>query len=469
MKEFLNHKIFNVISELSQKKETKSFVIGGYVRDKLLGRECNKDIDIVIERNGTEFAKELAKQLHVKNISVYKTFGTAMFEYDGINFEFVSARKESYNDKNSRNPIVSEGNIKEDQLRRDFSINAMAISLNKDNYGELIDPFNGIEDLKNKIIKTPTDPSITFSDDPLRMLRAIRFASTLNFHIEEKCFEAITANSERIKIITAERIHTELNKIILSEKPSIGFLLLNKTGLLKIILPELVSLQGVDTINNKAHKDNFYHSLKVLDNISEKSDNLWLRWTALLHDIGKSKTKKYIEGTGWTFYAHNYIGSKMIPKIFERLKLPLNEKLKYVQKLVELHMRPIALVEEIVTDSAIRRLIVDAGEDIDDLMTLCKADITSKNNLKVSQYLENFEIVNRKIIEVEESDHLRNFQPPIDGIEIMNYYNIPPSKEVGTLKQAIKDAILDGIIKNDYQEAFDYMIKTAEKLNILKK
>lgn len=469
MKEFLNHKIFNVISELSQKKETKSFVIGGYVRDKLLGRECKKDIDIVIEHNGIDFAKELAKQLHVKNISVYKTFGTAMFEYDGIEFEFVSARKESYNDISSRNPIVTEGSIKEDQLRRDFSINAMAISLNKDNYGELIDPFNGIEDLKNKIIKTPTDPSITFSDDPLRMLRAIRFASTLNFHIEEKCFEAITANSERIKIITAERIHTELNKIILSEKPSIGFLLLNKTGLLKIILPELVSLQGVDTINNKAHKDNFYHSLKVLDNISEKSDNLWLRWTALLHDIGKSKTKKYIEGTGWTFYAHNYIGSKMIPKIFERLKLPLNEKLKYVQKLVELHMRPIALVEEIVTDSAIRRLIVDAGEDIDDLMTLCKADITSKNNLKVSQYLENFEIVNRKIIEVEESDHLRNFQPPIDGIEIMNYYNIPPSKEVGTLKQAIKDAILDGIIKNDYQEAFDYMIKTAEKLNILKK
>lgn len=468
MEKFLNHKIFNIISKLSEEENVKSFIIGGYVRDRLLNKKFKKDIDIVVERNGIDFAKKLAKFLNVKKISEYKTFGTAMFVYDGIEFEFVTARKESYNDFSSRNPIVEEGKLKDDQLRRDFTINAMAISLNKADYGKLIDPFNGIEDLKNKIIRTPTNPNITFSDDPLRMLRAIRFATELNFFIEENCFNAIILNKDRIKIITAERIHTELNKIILSEKPSIGFILLNKCGLLKIILPELVALQGVETINNKAHKDNFYHSIKVLDNVAEKSNNLWLRWSALVHDIGKAKTKRFVEGIGWTFYAHNQIGSKMLPKLFERIKLPLNEKLKYVQKLVELHMRPIALIEDIVTDSAIRRLIVDAGEDIEDLMTLCEADITSKNIQKVNQYTENYELVRKKIIEVEERDNLRNFQPPIDGIEIMNYFNIPPSKEVGFIKQSIKDAILDGLIRNNYQEAFYFMIKTAEKLNIIK-
>ncbi|MDR2836920.1 MAG: CCA tRNA nucleotidyltransferase [Bacteroidales bacterium] len=467
-KEYLRPKIFEKIFEFAENKNVSAFVIGGYVRDILLERPFKKDIDIVIDGDGVEFAEQLARKLKIRKINIYKTYGTAMFVYDNIEVEFVGARKESYIDENTRNPIIEKGSIEDDQLRRDFTINTIAISLNKENYGQIIDKFDGIKDLQNKIIKTPTNPEITFSDDPLRMMRAIRFACQLNFKIESECFEAISKNAKRINIITAERIHTEINKILLSDKPSIGFELLNKSGLLKIIFPELYNLQGIETINNIAHKDNFYHTIQVVDNVSKKSDNLWLRWAALLHDIAKPKSKKFVEGIGWTFHSHNFYGAKMVPKIFEKFKLPLNEKMKYVQKLVDLHMRPIALVEEIVTDSAIRRLIVDAGEDIEDLMLLCEADITSKNDRKVSQFLENFELVRKKIVEVEERDSLRNFQPPVDGLEIMNYFNIEPSENVGIIKNAIKDAILDGIIKNDYAEAFDYMIIKAKEIGIEK-
>lgn len=462
---YLKHKIFKKISELALIEDTEVFVIGGFVRDMLLGYDYKKDIDIVVHGNGIDFARKLAANLGIKKVTVYKTYGTAMFIYDNTELEFVGARKESYN-HDSRNPIVEEGSIEDDQKRRDFTINALAISLNNETYGDLIDPFDGITDLNSKIIKTPLSPNITFSDDPLRMLRAIRFASQLDFIIDKNCFEAIKSNKNRIKIISAERIHIEINKILESPKPSIGLKLLFDSGILEIIFPELYKLAGVYTQNNISHKDNFLHTIQVVDNVAKNSNDLWLRWAALLHDIAKPRTRKFVEGIGWTFYSHNFLGAKMVPEIFSRFKLPLNDKMKYVQKLVDLHMRPIALVEEEVTDSAIRRLVVDAGETIEDLLTLCEADITSKNEKKVSQYLENFANVRKKIVEVEERDSLRNFQPPIDGEEIMKYFNIPASITVGIIKNAIKDAILDGIIPNNYDKAKEYMIEKAKELGI---
>ena len=464
-KNYLDKDVFKKIAKLADELNIPVYVIGGFVRDKLLDRTDKKDIDIVVQGNGIDFARKLAKALGIKKVSIYKTYGTAMFTYEDTELEFVGARKESYNE-NSRNPEVEQGSIEDDQKRRDFTINALAISLNKENYGELIDPFNGIKDLRDKIIRTPLNPDITFSDDPLRMLRAMRFASQLDFEIEKESFAAISKNKHRIKIISAERVHTEINKIILSAKPSIGFYLLYKSGILEIIFPELHNLSGVAVVNNISHKDNFTHTLQVLDNISKLSDDLWLRWAALLHDIAKPKTKRFVEGIGWTFYSHNFIGAKMVPGIFARFKLPLNEKMKFVQKMVDLHMRPIALVEEIVTDSAIRRMMLDAGEDIDHLMTLCEADITSKNERKVTQYIENFKNVRKKIIEVEERDSLRNFQPPISGEEIMNHFNIPASRTVGIIKNAIKEAILEGIISNDYEQAHSFMIEKGEEIGL---
>ncbi|MCK9499952.1 MAG: CCA tRNA nucleotidyltransferase [Bacteroidales bacterium] len=466
--EFLTYKIFELIRDFKETDKTEVYVIGGYVRDKLLKRADKKDIDIVVKGDGIEFAQKLAKHLGVKKVSIYKTYGTAMFNFEDTELEFVGARKESYSPE-SRNPKVEQGSIEDDQKRRDFTINALAISLNKETYGKIIDPFNGIEDLYYRTIKTPLNPDITFSDDPLRMMRAIRFASQLDFRIDDECFEAIKRNKQRIEIISAERIHIELNKILLSKQPSIGLKLLFDSELLEIIFPELYNLAGVDTQNGINHKDNFLHTIQVVDNLSKHSDDLWLRWAALLHDIAKPKTKKYVEGIGWTFHAHNFVGGKMVPEIFARLKLPLNEKMKFVKKLVDLHMRPIALVEDVVTDSAIRRLIVDAGEDIDALMTLCEADITSKNEKKVKQYLENFKLVRQKIIEVEERDSLRNFQPPIRGDEIIDYFNIKPSKTIGIIKNAVKDAILDGEIPNDKEKAWEFMIKKAKSLGIEKK
>ncbi|HNY44456.1 MAG TPA: HD domain-containing protein [Bacteroidales bacterium] len=461
----LTHKIFKLIRDFDETDNTEVYVIGGYVRDKLLKRADKKDIDIVVKGNGIEFAQKLANKLKIKKLSIYKTYGTAMFQFEDTELEFVGARKESYSPE-SRNPKVEQGSIEDDQKRRDFTINALAISLNKETYGEITDPFNGIEDLHYRTIRTPLDPDITFSDDPLRMMRAIRFASQLDFIIDDECFEAIKRNKHRIEIISAERIHTELNKILLSKQPSIGLKLLFDSELLEIIFPELYNLAGVSTQAGVKHKDNFLHTIQVVDNVAENSDNLWLRWAALLHDIAKPKTKKYVEGIGWTFHAHNFIGQKMVPEIFARLKLPLNEKMKYVQKLVDLHMRPIALVEDEVTDSAIRRLIVDAGEDLDDLLTLCEADITSKNEKKVKQYLTNFKALRQKIVEVEERDSLRNFQPPISGDEIISYFNIEPSRTVGIIKNAIKDAILDGEIPNDKEKAWEYMISKAKSLGI---
>jgi len=463
--ELLTHKIFKLIRDFDETDNTEVYVIGGYVRDKLLKRADKKDIDIVVKGNGIEFAQKLANKLKIKKLSIYKTYGTAMFQFEDTELEFVGARKESYSPE-SRNPKVEQGSIEDDQKRRDFTINALAISLNKATYGEITDPFNGIEDLHYRTIRTPLDPDITFSDDPLRMMRAIRFASQLDFIIDDECFEAIKRNKHRIEIISAERIHTELNKILLSKQPSIGLKLLFDSELLEIIFPELYNLAGVSTQAGVKHKDNFLHTIQVVDNVAENSDNLWLRWAALLHDIAKPKTKKYVEGIGWTFHAHNFIGQKMVPEIFARLKLPLNEKMKYVQKLVDLHMRPIALVEDEVTDSAIRRLIVDAGEDLDDLLTLCEADITSKNEKKVKQYLTNFKALRQKIVEVEERDSLRNFQPPISGDEIIGYFNIEPSRTVGIIKNAIKDAILDGEIPNDKEKAWEYMISKAKSLGI---
>lgn len=463
--ELLTHKIFKLIRDFDETDNTEVYVIGGYVRDKLLKRADKKDIDIVVKGNGIEFAQKLANKLKIKKLSIYKTYGTAMFQFEDTELEFVGARKESYSPE-SRNPKVEQGSIEDDQKRRDFTINALAISLNKETYGEITDPFNGIEDLHYRTIRTPLDPDITFSDDPLRMMRAIRFASQLDFIIDDECFEAIKRNKHRIEIISAERIHTELNKILLSKQPSIGLKLLFDSELLEIIFPELYNLAGVSTQAGVKHKDNFLHTIQVVDNVAENSDNLWLRWAALLHDIAKPKTKKYVEGIGWAFHAHNFIGQKMVPEIFARLKLPLNEKMKYVQKLVDLHMRPIALVEDEVTDSAIRRLIVDAGEDLDDLLTLCEADITSKNEKKVKQYLTNFKALRQKIVEVEERDSLRNFQPPISGDEIISYFNIEPSRTVGIIKNAIKDAILDGEIPNDKEKAWEYMISKAKSLGI---
>jgi poly(A) polymerase len=463
----LYDKIFETLTEVVTAQKTEAYVIGGYVRDCLLKREHpDKDIDIVVIGSGIDIARKVARKLNPSiKVSVFKNFGTAMFRYNEYEIEFVGARKESYN-RGSRKPVVENGSLQDDQKRRDFTINALAISLNSDTLGEFLDPFNGISDLKNKLIKTPLDPDITFSDDPLRMMRAIRFANQLNFTIEDKTFDSITRIADRIKIVSSERIVTELNKIIMCEHPSHGFVLLEQSGLLQHIFPELNNMKGVEKKDGKEHKDNFHHSLKVLDNISKKTDNLWLRWAALLHDIAKPVTKKYSPDNGWSFHGHEFIGGRMIPDIFRRLKLPLNEKMKYVRKMVELHLRPIVLSQEIVTDSAIRRLLYEAGDDIDDLMILCEADITSKNKEKKSRHLENFSLVRKKLKEIEEKDAVRNFQPPVDGDEIIQTFGIRPGREVGIIKNVIREAILDGVIPNEHEAARLLMIRKGIEMGL---
>jgi len=457
-------KLFKVISESSMLLDMEAFVIGGFVRDLLLGRTC-KDIDIVTSGDGIQLASKVAESLKINKISIFKTFGTAMFMYHDWQIEFVGARKESYNSE-SRNPKVSPGTIIDDQNRRDFTINALAISLQKADYGQLIDPFQGIDDINNKILRTPLDPDITFADDPLRMMRAIRFASQLNFRILPETLEAITRNAPRIRIITMERISEELNKIILTEKPSVGIYLLDKTGILELIFPVFTALKGAEYLEGKGHKDNFKHTLEVLDRIAPNTDNLWLRWAALLHDIAKPVTRRFDPQNGWTFHGHEFKGMKMIPSIFTHLRLPLNEKMKYVQKMVLLHLRPIILAEDIVTDSAIRRLLFEAGDDVDDLMTLCEADITSKNQAKVQRYLANFEQVRVKLKEIEEKDNLRNWQPPVTGEIIMEVFGLDPCRQVGIIKTAIREAILDGEIHNNFEEAYKLMLIEGKKLGL---
>ncbi len=467
-KSALKNKIFGIISKASQELNIDSYVIGGFVRDLILERDFKKDIDIVAVGSGIELALKVSSLLPKKpKVQIFKTYGTAMLRFEDTEIEFVGARKESYNFE-SRNPVVENGNLEDDQNRRDFTINALAISLNADSFGKLLDPFNGLLDLENKIIKTPLDPDITFSDDPLRMLRGIRFATQLGFIIEEKSLNSITKNAYRIKIISGERIVDELNKILLTTKPSIGFLLLYKTGLLNIILPELTALNNVEEIEGHTHKNNFYHTLEVVDNICPNTDDVWLRWSALLHDIGKAPTKKFNKKQGWTFHGHEFLGGKMAKKIFERLHMPLNNKMKFVQKMVMMSSRPIVLSEDIVTDSAVRRLVFDAGEDVENLMTLCEADITTKNPNKFKKYHNNFEIVRKKIVEVEERDSVRNFQPPITGEEIMEIFNLQPSREIGVLKEAVKEAILEGEIPNEYQAAYDFVLKRGAKLGLVK-
>ena len=465
LKEYFKGKIFELISQTADELGLECYVVGGYVRDLFLKRP-SKDIDVVVVGSGIKIAEAFGKKLgRGAHVSVFKTFGTAQVKYHDTEVEFVGARKESYT-HDSRKPIVENGTLEDDQNRRDFTINAMAVCMNKDRFGELVDPFDGLKDLEDRIIRTPLDPDITFSDDPLRMMRCIRFATQLNFYIEDETFDALERNKERINIISKERIADELNKILLSPIPSKGFVDLDRCGLLPLIFPELAALQGVEIKNGRAHKDNFYHTLEVLDNISRFTDNLWLRWAALLHDIGKPRTKRWEPRVGWTFHNHNYIGGKMIPEIFRKMKLPMNEKMKYVEKLVELHMRPIVIADDIVTDSAVRRLLFEAGDDIDDLMTLCEADITSKNEVRKQRFLDNFKLVRQKLKDLEEKDRIRNFQPPVDGAEIMHVFDLQPCREIGSLKSSIKDAILDGVIPNEHDAAFKYMLKKAKDMGL---
>ncbi|MFN5184034.1 MAG: CCA tRNA nucleotidyltransferase [Bacteroidota bacterium] len=462
---FLNRKELQLIKSIADNLNITCFLVGGCVRDLLLQRQI-KDIDIVVIGSGIELANAVKEKLgETCSLSIFKNFGTAQLKFEEIEIEFVGARKESYQ-RDSRKPIVENGSLQDDQNRRDFTINAMALGLSENEFGRLLDPFNGINHLKEKIIQTPLDPNITYSDDPLRMMRAIRFATQLGFSIEEKSLQAIKDNKQRIEIISKERIADELNKIILSPKPSIGFNLLFDSGLLHLIFPQMVKLHGVEYVGNKGHKDNFYHTLQVLDNICKKTENLWLRWAAILHDIAKPATKRFEPDHGWTFHGHEDKGARMVPGIFTSLKLPLNEKMKYVQKLVLLHLRPIVLAKSEVTDSAVRRLLFEAGDDIDDLMTLCEADITTKNSDKMQRYLKNFELVRNKLIDLEEKDRIRNWQPPISGEDIMKIFKLNPCKEVGVIKTAIREAILDGIIKNEYNEAYQFMIAKAAEMNL---
>lgn len=463
----LQKKVFQILLESVQRTDIESYLVGGVVRDHLLGRGKAKDIDVVAVGSGIELAKAVHQALPgARPIQVFKSYGTAMIQWEGITLEFVGARKESYT-RESRNPKVISGTLEDDQNRRDFTVNALAVSLNPKNKGELIDPFNGLEDLEKSIIKTPLDPTITYTDDPLRMLRAIRFASQLNFKIENKSLSAIKENVERIYIISKERIVEEINKIIMTPKPSDGFLLLEQTGLLKNILPELIQLKGIEEIEGQTHKDNFYHTLEVVDNICKTTENLWLRWAALLHDIGKAPTKKFHPKIGWTFHGHEFIGSKMVYKLFKRLKMPLNEKMKYVQKLVMMSSRPIVISEDTVSDAAVRRLVFDAGEILEDLITLCEADITTKNPNRFRRYHNNFKIVRQKIVEVEERDRIRNFQPPVTGEMIMKYFNLKPCREIGFIKEAIKEAILEGEIPNEYEAAFNLMLKKGNEIGLV--
>ena len=465
----LEHPIYKIVGEVADQMGVEAYAVGGVVRDYFLHRPCT-DIDIVCLGSGVDLAINVAHRINAnKEVRVFKNFGTAMFhyQYQGVDWqvEFVGARKESYR-ANSRKPIVENGTLEDDQNRRDFTINAMAMALNNDRYGRLLDPFGGIRDLDNGVIRTPLDPDITFSDDPLRMMRAIRFATQLGFVIENKTFEAIERNAHRIEIVSKERVAEELNKIVAAKVPSVGFKLLYKSKLMELIFPEFSQLKGVEMVNERGHKDNFYHTLEVLDNVAQHSDNLWLRWAAILHDIGKPATKRYDEKLGWTFHGHEVKGAKMVRSIFRKMKLPMNEKMKYVEKLVQLHLRPIILSEDTVTDSAVRRLLFDAGNDVDDLMLLCEADITSKNIHKVQKYLKNFQIVRQKLVDIEEKDRIRNFQPPISGEDIMEIFDLQPCREIGTIKNAIKEAILEGVIPNEYNAAYKFMMEQAEQMGL---
>jgi tRNA nucleotidyltransferase/poly(A) polymerase len=466
MKEFLQHAVFHILGDIADENHQEVYVIGGYVRDRLMSRPFNNDIDILVVGNGIEFAEKVALKLNTK-VNVFKNFGTAMLRYQDIDIEFVGARKESYR-SHSRKPITEDGTLEDDQLRRDFTINAMALGINQNNYGVLIDPFGGRDHIQERLIKTPLDPKITFSDDPLRMMRAIRFASQLGFTIDSETFKAIETNKDRIKIVSQERITDELQKIVASKKPSLGFNLLFDSGLLSIIFPAMANLYGVEVIQGKGHKDNFYHTLEVLDNVAKQSDDLWLRWAAIMHDIAKPATKRFDPILGWTFHGHEDKGARMVPKLFADLKLPLNDKMKFVQKLVLLHLRPIVMAQEIVTDSAVRRLLFEAGNDIDSLMMLCHADVTTKNSYKRKKYRQNFEMVQQKLKDVEKRDQIRNWQPPISGEDIMKAFNIKPGREVGIIKKAIREAILEGEIKNSQEEAFDFMLKKGIEIGLTK-